>query len=239
MPHGPFLQTTFGLMLSGFILTTVFGSGLAFIWQTISWRRQTRLELFRRRYEEGIELLNQLSSLIDRRLYALLKVKWALENSNQEEIEAKEIPYYSIVQEWNEHLRMNRGKIRLLIGEKYALAFLDYDDEDKELPNSLHFKFVKTHVAFRAVLKHEAPVESLSEATQNLHRYCNHFLEELSAEFASRADDLSLLKLVNVAPRKVSKFGKPSTVMSPTTRVRTTGNINEPEPIQSINHISN
>src|SRR5262245_32401619 len=67
-----------GRLLFGFALTTVVGGFLAYIFQWLSWRRQVRIDLFRQRYVEGTQLLEQLSSIIDKRYFRLQRLMWAV-----------------------------------------------------------------------------------------------------------------------------------------------------------------
>ncbi len=65
------LQSPLVLLLLGFLLTTVLGGFVASKLQETAWERRTKLELFLKRYEEGTALLDELSSLVDRRFFAL------------------------------------------------------------------------------------------------------------------------------------------------------------------------
>ena len=191
------LQSPLGLLLLGFCLTTVLGGLLTTRLQRALWERQTRLEVFRRRYEEGTVFLDQLSSLIDRRLFGLQRLLWVIEEGVEaDQLETKEREYFQTVIEWNGTLRSNRNKIRLLIGESQASDFLDYrDDGRQEHPRSLHYQFVKAHNAVISANSGGMSTEQAQREVNSLNWTCSSFLEDLTTVFAQRATSLTLLDI--------------------------------------------
>ena len=92
-------------------------------------------------------------------------------------------------------MRSNRNKIRLLIGDPEADAFLDYNDDARpKNPSSIHYKFVMAH---REVLNSKLHQEQRSSA-QNVVTHLNYsisgFLERLTTEFTRRANSLAILE---------------------------------------------
>jgi hypothetical protein len=127
------LGTEQGKLLFGFALTTVVGGLFAYVFQWLSWRRQVRIDLFRQRYIEGTQLLEHLSSLVDRRYFRLQRLVWSLAgDAPQEKIEQREKEYFETVVEWNEKLRSIHNRLRLLVGDSIALQFLDYADDYRQ-----------------------------------------------------------------------------------------------------------
>src|SRR5262245_33070182 len=112
-----FLNSKFGLLLVGFVLTGLTGAILSASFQKAAWKRQTRLELFTRRYEEGIAFLEALSDLIGRRSFATQQMLWSIQRRLDEANLTKVAQSLNgATEEWNNRLRMNRAKIRLLVG---------------------------------------------------------------------------------------------------------------------------
>ena len=141
------LNSKLVLLILAFVLTTLAGGFLSSSLQRALWQRQTRVDLFRKRYEEGTKFLDDLSRLVGKRFYQLQRFVWAMKDSVGENLLGNiEAEYFQVVADWNSSLRMNRNKIRLLIGERQANDFLNYEDDNHpENPQSLHYRFVKAH----------------------------------------------------------------------------------------------
>jgi hypothetical protein len=195
-----------GQLLATFVLTTVAGGLLTFVFQWMSWRRQAMIDLHRQRYTEGTKLLKDLCGLIDRRFYALQRLTWAVsDNPDDPSVKEREKEYFQTVIEWNQNLRSMHNLIRLLVGDEQATAFLDYaDDYRMQDPQSLHYRFVAAH---RAVLKARQDRELIAPA-EELVRRVNHalsnFLYDITTLFTQRAETLALLKI----PGQVSAEAK-------------------------------
>jgi hypothetical protein len=141
-----FINSNFFLLLLGFLFTTFAGAFLSNKLQKASWERQMRLDLFKKRYEEGTQFLDSLSSLIGRRFFALQRLLWAVKHPDKYDLAEIGRSYFEIVSEWNTHLRANRNKVRLLIGRDEANHFLDFGDEERlDNPQSIHYIIKKAH----------------------------------------------------------------------------------------------
>jgi len=185
------------LLLFGFVLTTIGGMWLANWLDRTSWQRQTRIDLYKRRYEEGIQFLDTLSQLIGRRHFQLQRVLWALKDmeDNPEKLEEIEEEYFEIVGDWNASYWMHRNKIRLLVGEQYANLFLDYGDDQREKAHSVHYSFVQAHRAVQQAKAGEVEAEEAQEKVNDLSRVCSSFQELVTYEFRKKAASLELLNM--------------------------------------------
>lgn len=191
-----FLNSQFGLLVTGFIFTTIIGSLLSVLFQRASWTRQTRVDLYRKRYEEGTLFLDELSELIGRRFFALQRYFWAIRDRDGHDFEEVKKAYYENVADWNAKLKMNRNKIRLLIGEHQATAFLDYGDDNRPRdPQSLHYIFVKAHNAVVAADKGDIGIGEAEREVDKIDWACSGFLENITTEFLERASALRLLEV--------------------------------------------
>ncbi|MCW3061571.1 MAG: hypothetical protein JWQ02_3392 [Capsulimonas sp.] len=189
-----FLVSDSGKILVGFVLTTVLGSLITYFVQRISWQRQSRLELFRQRTKDGTDLLERLSSMIDRRAYRLQRLLWAIEeNRNYKTIAEREREYYEVVIEWNENLRSMHNGIRLLIGEDEAVSFLEYEDDFRESPQSLHYMFVVAHRAVLYAKKNPDAVFKARQAVDEVFWKLADFLYDATTVFTKRSSSLHLL----------------------------------------------
>lgn len=192
-----FLNYSFGLLLAGFVLTGLIGALLSASFQKAAWRRETRLELFRRRYDEGVNLLEELGKLIGRRYFATRQMLWTIERG-LDELHLTEVAHAlnEATEEWNNRLRMNRAKIRLLVGETQADEFLAYsDDGGNAEQSSLHRAFVDAHQAIVDLSEGRGSEEKAELAVRYLDSACSDFLEELTNNFLRRASSLEILEI--------------------------------------------
>ncbi|MEJ0074011.1 MAG: hypothetical protein WDO17_00950 [Alphaproteobacteria bacterium] len=191
-----FFNAPLGLLLVGFVLTSIIGAVLSAWLQQRNWKRQTQLSLFQKRYDEGVKFLDDLSDLIGKRYFALQKLIWALRDRRSYDLEKVTAEYHECVQEWNGKLRTMRGKARLLVGEDRALDFLDYnDDRDPDKPHSLHYVFVK---AGRTAIAAKSDPEQMDKAEQQvaqLNWLCSNLLDDMTSDFLKRAARLEILDI--------------------------------------------
>ena len=181
-------------LLLGFILTTLAGAIIANLFQKKSWQRQTRIDLYRKRYEEGTKFLDELSELVGKRYYLLQRFLWAVENGNTDKVEVASKEYFEIVKVWNSCYFKNRNKVRLLISDEMANYFLDYkDDNNPDKPKSLHYKFVLAHKKVIELQKGTLKKDEADKIIIELNWKCSAFLEHLTTDFSTRAEKLSLL----------------------------------------------
>jgi hypothetical protein len=198
------LNSNFVLLLLGFILTTLAGGLLSYWLQKQSWRRQTSVDLYRKRYEEGSQFLDELAKLIGNRFFQLQRYLWILEEMQDNDMhddvlqavaEEVEIEVDKTVAEWNSTFWLNRSKIRLLVGEAQAQQFLDYQDDPRtENPRSIQYRFVKAHEAVRRAKMGEVDTSSAQAEINLLNWACSEFFENLTRVFLKRAASLQLLE---------------------------------------------
>lgn len=163
--------------------------------QRLSWRRQARLDLHKQRYLEGSQLLEEVSSLADRRYFRLQRLVWAIsDNATADKLTEREREYFETVVEWNERLRSIHNRIRLLIGEKEALEFLDYDDEGRDEVKSMHYRFVRAHRIVLRAKEDSTVVSDAREVVDRLNWTVSRMAYDLTTLFMSRATSMALLK---------------------------------------------
>jgi hypothetical protein len=190
------LNSNLSLLLVGFILTTIAGTYLTHLTQRNAWRRDTRVQLLRQRYDEGCKFLDELSELIGRRFFAAQRFLWAIENPTDYDLPKTAAEYFAIVAEWNTRIWENRNKIRLLVSEEQANAFLDYQDDHRgDGPRSLHYKFVILGRILKQARAGETSVERAQPSVYRVNHACSNFLESLTTAFLRRATALELLQV--------------------------------------------
>ena len=167
---------------------------MSIFFQKRAWKRQTKVDLYRKRYDEGAVFLDELSELVGERYYLLQKFLWAIEAEDSERIEKTSNDYFETVTYWNTCYFKNRNKIRLLVSDKMANYFLDYKDDQKlDKPISLHYKFVVAHKKVMEAKKEKAKLNAATMAVTQLNWKCSAFLEHLTTDFSLRAQRLELL----------------------------------------------
>lgn len=181
------------LLILGFILTTVFGKIISDWIQNKNWRNQTRINLYQSRYDEGKDVLDELSKQIGTRFFLLQRLLWSIESKDKLKIKEREKQYFESVIDWNSKTWYYRNKIRLLIGDEEAIEFLDYGDDFRpDIPISLHYLFVKTHKTVIQAKTNEE-LQNAQNMVERLNHICSNYLEELTTKFLHRSSNLELL----------------------------------------------
>jgi len=205
-----------GKLLFGFLLTTVAGGVLAYLFQWFSWRRQARIDLFRQRYADGTQLLEQVSSMVDKRYFRLQRLIWAIGDSAlPEKIAAIEQEYFDSVMEWNDKLRSVHNRLRLLVGDKKALQFLNYaDDHRPDEPQSLHYSFAKAHRAVMRAKDDRAFAPEAMAEVDRLNWRVSQFAFDVTTLFMARASALELFREATSATEAGIRFWSPPGLVS-------------------------
>jgi hypothetical protein len=138
---GEFLKSSLGLLVLGFVLTTVCGGILNGIYSRTSWQRDKRFELLKSELVDDDKLLSDLTKIIGERTFLLQRVLWqmdppesapppeiwSLDPKAREELNARWAAYYETVKEWNIEYRVFNIKIRALAGNDMAQQFIFFD----------------------------------------------------------------------------------------------------------------
>lgn len=184
-------------LIFGFVLTTVGGAYLTWIFSTRTWRRQTRIDLYQRRFDEGTAFLDTFSKMVGERYFLMQRFLWIVGDSDTKRAERLEKEYFKSVVAWNASYWVNRNKIRLLVSDEQANAFLDYQDDFRlEDPQSLHYLFVKAHRHVMKAKNGELTKAQAQMTMDSLNWGCSTYLESLTTSFLERVISLELLKTV-------------------------------------------
>ena len=92
------------LLVAGFILTTVLGGLLGYVFQRRAWSHQFNVQRRSAEREAAFAALNELSSLLDKRRYRMLLVYWRLDWAEEPEFEEAVTAYRVVLEEWNDGL---------------------------------------------------------------------------------------------------------------------------------------
>jgi Putative peptidoglycan binding domain len=97
------------LLVAGFVLTTVVGGALGYYFQQRAWRQQSAVQRAERDLEAATKTFEEVSVLLDRRLYRMRRVHWlarriAASPGDTRLLEVAQDAYRGVVEEWNDNL---------------------------------------------------------------------------------------------------------------------------------------
>jgi hypothetical protein len=109
------------LLLLSFGLTTVLGGGLGFYFQRQSWRQQHRAQQRDRAREQAMKAYEEVSALLDKRLYRMQRVfgearRYAGGGVDASGLDAARDQYRDVVYTWNENLNRNLALVQTSFG---------------------------------------------------------------------------------------------------------------------------
>ena len=110
------------LLVVGFALTTVAGGTLAFVFQKRSWDHQHRVERDDLVPEQAMKTFEEVSVLLDQRLYRMRQVNWAARSQarggdDMPRLNAALDAYRTLLQQWNDNLNRILALIHTYFGE--------------------------------------------------------------------------------------------------------------------------
>ena len=110
-------------VITGFFLTTVLGGTLGFFFQNRSWEhqhkiqqaeqeRQHQLQLAEEAREQALQVFDEISRLMDKRLYRLRLVYWSLQAEDRQPEHTRLATtrfkdYRKVLYEWNDNINRN------------------------------------------------------------------------------------------------------------------------------------
>lgn len=115
-------------VVAGFILTTVLGGLLGFFFQRRTWAHQHCVQTQDRERERAVLVFEEISKLLDRRLYLLRRLYWSLvadEDVRSERSDNRMDDYQDVLYEWNDSINRNLALIQQYFGVA-ARDRLDY-----------------------------------------------------------------------------------------------------------------
>ncbi len=97
------------LLVVGFVLTTVVGGALGFYFQQRAWGQQSAVQRSERDLEAATKTFEEVSVLLDRRLYRMRRVFWAARRlapapADTTELDVAQRAYRVVLEEWNDNL---------------------------------------------------------------------------------------------------------------------------------------
>jgi alpha-L-fucosidase len=107
------------ILLLGFILTTIVGGYLSHSWQDRSAKIQRDAEQKRYEIQAATKVFEDISRLMDKRLYRMRRVNMGIDNKVDSEVmDGRWNAYKEILFEWNENLNRNLALTQMYFGKE-------------------------------------------------------------------------------------------------------------------------
>ncbi|MER5222838.1 hypothetical protein [Streptomyces flaveus] len=106
-------------VVAGFVLTTVLGGLLGFFFQRRTWAHQHRVQTQDQERERAVLVFEEVSRLLDKRLYRLRLLYWSLAadtDVRSERSESRMEDYRQVLYEWNDSINRNLALIQQYFG---------------------------------------------------------------------------------------------------------------------------
>lgn len=120
------------LLLVGFFFTSIVGAALGSYFQNRSWDYQERARLMSSEREAATKVFEEVSKLMDKRIYRMRQLNWKVRDSGQEAAMQEQMNLYrEVLYEWNDSLNRNRALVKRYFGSAV----------ENDLTNATHDKF--------------------------------------------------------------------------------------------------
>lgn len=148
------------LFLSIAIALSILGAIFGAWFQQRNWRHQHREQLRQERRAAALTLVEDLSNLMDRRLYRQRRFIWALRSGHKERICRAITEYNEALFDWND----NYGRIKARLWSLFDRGeFLRFEDE-------IHNRFQKAGAIIEEVANKMVPISALAAQERELNR---------------------------------------------------------------------
>jgi hypothetical protein len=207
-----FLTTNLGILVLGFVLTTVCGSFINWLHTNATSARDKKFELFKGQVAKHEVLLTDLSNAMGARVFRLHRVlwnlddpyldppgeMWRLDENARNEIEDKKRwdDYYKTVVDWNLSYRDYKRRIRLLAGDELANEFFMAGEQGAVTAKegsllaafeSLHTKVKRLHEeARKSGTVNRAKHDEAEAAINRLYDRIDDYMARLSNDFEAQ-----------------------------------------------------
>ncbi len=108
------------LLAVGFLLTGVFGGALGYLFQRRAWAHQHEVERRDEERQQAVKIFEEVSSLLDRRLYRMRRVYWAarrrVEGNGLDQLSAALDDYRDVLLVWNDNLNRSLALVDTYFG---------------------------------------------------------------------------------------------------------------------------
>lgn len=103
-------------LLAAFFLTSVFGAAVGSYFQNRTWRHQQEVMQRENERKDAIQIFNDITSLLDRRLYRYRQIGYAFRSGDDDWVDRAFAEYREVLYEWNDNLNRNYARIEIYFG---------------------------------------------------------------------------------------------------------------------------
>jgi len=174
------------LLILGFFLTSIIGGLITFSSQSFQERQKIEadrradyIKIMEQRREQATILFNELSVLIDTRLYNWRRLSWALEDDiYRDSINKRYYEYQDIFLKWNHSLNKNRALVCRFFGANLGDLF---DRQIMPMFRELHDTIIKVYRMPRTLRQGLGPIRLnyLADSLNNIVAKFNDSMAEL------------------------------------------------------------
>jgi hypothetical protein len=109
------------LLVIGFLLTSVLGGGLGYLFQSRAWSHQHDLTQRDYEREQALKTFEEVSARMDKRLYRMNRLYWAAAQrsrgaDNQSQWDGARADHTSVLYEWNDNLNRSLALVQTHFG---------------------------------------------------------------------------------------------------------------------------
>ncbi len=212
-----FLNSQMGLLVIGFVFTSIIGTYLSETFQEQSfekqmqiedereiaaWKRDKKFEVLKRQLDEGQSSLEEISDLINLRFYRLQKVYNNINTNDLANAEKNWKEYFETVETWNVKQSIYQNKITRLVSPVEGQKFNNYETDNMTLenPKSIHGMFFVCHNKVFGLLKQlrkgpvpSAEINEVGTYMDNLDIESDAFVDRISTLFLKQAAEIDSL----------------------------------------------
>lgn len=110
------------LLITGFVLTTVVGGVLGYVFQKRAWEHQHDVESREERRRRALGVFEELSTLMDRRIFRMRQVVWASRDAMAageptDGLRAVRDDYRAVLRDWNDNLNRSLALVQMSFGD--------------------------------------------------------------------------------------------------------------------------
>lgn len=211
-----FINSQLGLLVLGFILTTILGTYFTeriqrkskerqiefeIQRQNFEWERNRKFEILKRKIDDGEKSLEEISDLINLRYFRLHKVFSNILSKDVNSARKNWKEYMETVELWNVKLIINQNKLARLVSKEISLEFNNYETDNKSLQdaNSIHGKFFIAHNKVLSLLNclknpsctiTKKEIQETNKILRDLDYHTDFFIDKISNLFLQRAYEL-------------------------------------------------
>lgn len=144
------------LLVVGFVLTTVLGGLLGYVFQRRAWSHQFNMQRRTAERDAASGALDELSSLLDKRRYRMLLVYWRLDWADDEGFEDAVAAYRGVLKEWNDGLNRRLALVATHFGadlkEELDTLYEEYREAGRLLDRAIRLRRSGERVEDRGAL---------------------------------------------------------------------------------------